>query len=150
MAAPATTSATSSSSTRVIALVVCVGTLVVGAAVWFYTLMQGNGAPAHALPVWVGVKRVTAQLADGRMLAMKVQLRVSNHEDEAELSAHVPAFAALIEASGGELERDEVTGQKGMRHLGAHIEEAINDYLEDRGLSQRVSQVAFEEMTLLP
>jgi flagellar basal body-associated protein FliL len=125
--------------------------LLMGLGAWLYT-NQGNtpAEQARPRPIWLGVPKVMAQMGDGRMVNVKVNLRLNHQDDIDELEPHLPAFKALIQDTGATTSRDDMQARQGILRFSGEIRESLNDYLEEHGTGGRVKDVVFEEMTLLP
>lgn len=150
MANTSTSASSAPSSHRALALWMSAGALVLGASVWAYTVLSAPARPERPQPAWLSMAKVMAQTADGRRVAVKVNLALQQRDDESVLVPHLPAFEALIGTTSADMNREEISGPEGMRHLGEAIQTSINDYLEDRGMPERIRDVAFDQMTLLP
>ena len=125
--------------------------VLLGMGVWLY--LSNNGAPAaqdKPRPVWLGVSEVLAQMSDGRMVNVKVNLKLGNEQAIAELAPHKPAFQALIQEAGTQVSREDIQGPEGMRHFGATLRDTLNGYLEEQDVPTRIKQVVFDELTLMP
>lgn len=132
-------------------LVIGVGVVVLGFGVWAYThFASGPATPDRPKPAWLALPKVMAQMSDGRMVNIKVNLRLASDNAIGDLTPHVPAFKALIEETGTRLSRDDLQGAEGMKNLSRTIRTSLNGYLQERDLSPRVKDVAFEEMMLMP
>jgi flagellar basal body-associated protein FliL len=131
--------------------VIGVGVIVLGLCVWVFTHFS-NGTPHQdkPKPTWLAVSKVMAQMSDGRMVNIKVNLRVANDKAIDQLEPHVPAFKALIQETGTRLSKDDLQGTQGMKNFSRAIRASLNDYLQDRQVPARVKDVAFEEMMLMP
>lgn len=125
--------------------------LLLGIGVWFYT--QHNSAPVvqeRPRPVWLGVSKVIAQMSDGRMVNVRVNLDLDGEDAVKELEPHTPAFKALIQEVGTSTSHDDLRQRDGINRFGAAIRVSMNDYLEEQQTNGRVKTVAFQELTLLP
>lgn len=132
-------------------LVIGVGVIVLGFGVWAFThFSNGPDTQDRPKPAWLALPKVMAQMADGRMVNIKINLRLPSDSAAVELQPHVPAFKALIEETGTHMSRDDLQGTQGMKQLGKAIRTSLNGYLEDQGVETRVKDVAFEEMMLMP
>ena len=129
--------------------IVGIGALLLGLGVWAYSALQ-QPATSRPKPAWLAVPKVTSQMADGRMLAMRVNLQLKRAADESALSPHVPAFASLIESSGSDLQTEQISDSKQLKALQSRIQHDINGYLSEQGVPQRVRKVDFQELVLLP
>lgn len=138
-----------SSSPAWMALIVGAGALLLGLAVWAYTALVVPETE-RPKPAWLSVAKVTSQMTDGRMLALRVNLQLRRADDEAPLSAHLAAFASLVESAGAELNQDDLSDPRKLVATQDHMRRAINEYLADRGVSQRIRKVDFQELVLLP
>ena len=125
--------------------------LVLGLAAWVF-LQMGDSKSAHdkPRPAWLGVSKVMAQMADGRMVNIKVNLRLKDEKAVEELGPHVPAFAALIQEVGANVSREDLQDSQGLKNFSALIRTSLNDYLADQSVHAKVKDVAFAELMLLP
>jgi flagellar basal body-associated protein FliL len=138
-------------SERALALGVSLGALLMIAAIWAWA--RGNTAPAlteRPVPAWLGVNRVIAQLTDGRMLKVRVDLQLQDQDALSSLTPHQEAFRAMVEEISSEMSHDELLGAEGMSKLAGHIRSASNSYLAEQQIPHRVKDVMFEEWTLMP
>jgi flagellar basal body-associated protein FliL len=127
------------------------GALLLGLCVWAYTSLSSRATEqSKPAPAWLSVSKVLAQMSDGRMVKIKVDLRVQDQDALGSLKPQTPAFTALIEEVGGQMTHEELQGAEGMARLGSAIQTALNGYLKDQRVPERVKGVAFEELTLLP
>jgi flagellar basal body-associated protein FliL len=125
--------------------------LLLGAGVWLYAqVSQGEAPQVRPRPIWLGIAKVTAQMSDGRMLNVKVNLSLPSDNAVGELRPHMPAFQALIEEAGTRISREDVQGSEGMRRFGASIRGTLNDYLDGQDTAGRIKDVVFDELMLLP
>lgn len=132
-------------------LAIGVVVVVLGMAVWAYThFNDGTRHHDRPKPVWLGISKVMAQMGDGRMVNLKVNLRLAHEEDVEALDAHVPAFKSLIQETGSQLSRETLQSKSGVQQLSKAIRTALNGYLEDHDMDARVKDVAFDELMLLP
>lgn len=132
-------------------VIIGIAALMVGLGVWLYA--TGSSAPKtqdKPRPFWLGVSEVMAQLSDGRMVNVKVNLKLGSEKAVGELAPHKPAFQALIQEAGTQVSRDDIQGPEGMRRFGATLQETLNAYLEEQDVPIRIKQVMFEELTLMP
>jgi flagellar basal body-associated protein FliL len=125
--------------------------LVLGVSAWVF-LQLSTGKPSHdkPRPAWLGVSKVMAQMSDGRMVNLKVNLRVKDEKAVEELDPHTPAFVALIQEVGTQVTHEELQDSKGIQHFGTLIRDSLNDYLEQQSVHTKVKDVAFAELMLLP
>lgn len=125
--------------------------LVLGVSAWLF-LQLSDSKPKHdkPRPAWLGVSKVMAQMSDGRMVNVKINLRLKDEKAVEELDPHTPAFAALIQEVGTQVTHDELQDTKGIQHFGSLIRESLNDYLEQQSVHTKVKDVAFAELMLLP
>lgn len=141
----------SSSSDRGVALWILGGLLLVGLLAWAGSSVVGRfldeGRPA---PVWVDIKPVQAQMADGRMVSVKVNLRLGADDSASELDAYKPVIGTLIQASARRYTREALASPAGMQRLAAEIRDSVNDYLDQHGLGSAVHAASFGEFIILP
>jgi flagellar basal body-associated protein FliL len=132
-------------------LLIGVSALMLGTAVWLFVQAGGNKAQQERpRPVWLGVTKVMAQMSDGRMVTVKVNLSLGKPEAIGELQPHMPAFQALIEEAGTRITREDIQGGEGMKRFGVAIQETLNEYLDGQHVANRVKHVLFDELTLMP
>jgi flagellar basal body-associated protein FliL len=125
--------------------------LLLGLGAWAYTSFGAHSSePSRPVPAWLTISKVMAQMSDGRMVKIKVDLRVQDKDAVGTLKPQTAAFTALIEEVGGHMSREDLQGSEGMARLGSAIQTALNDYLQEQRVPERVKGVAFEELTLLP
>jgi flagellar basal body-associated protein FliL len=126
------------------------GTLLVAASVWAYARSTGPADMDRPVPAWLGVTRAMPQMADGRVLAVQVQLRLDDQEAVAKLSAMGPAFKGLVMDVAHTMDREDLVGAEGMLYYGKAIKHTINEYLAEQHRSERVRKVDFEELLVMP
>lgn len=132
-------------------LVIGIGVIVLGFSVWAFTHFGGDTPRQDKpKPTWLAMSKVMAQMSDGRMVNIKVNLRLANDGAADELEPHVPAFKALIQETGTRLSREDLQGMQGMKNFGQAIRASLNGYLQDQQVPARIKDVAFEEMMLMP
>jgi flagellar basal body-associated protein FliL len=125
--------------------------IVLGVSAWlFLQLSDGKAKPEKPRPAWLGVSKVMAQMSDGRMVNVKINLRLKDEKAVEELDPHLPAFAALVQEVGAQVNHDELQDSKGIQHFGTLIRDSLNDYLEQQSVHAKVKDVAFAELMLLP
>lgn len=125
--------------------------LALGLAVWLYThFSQAPDTIQKARPVWLGLPKVMAQMADGRMVNLKLNLQLDHDDAIDELDEHVPAFQTLIQGLATQTPREEMQSREGMLRFSAGIGASLNDYLDAQQAQGRIQNVVFEEFTLLP
>jgi flagellar basal body-associated protein FliL len=125
--------------------------VVLGTSVWVYMqLSHSKPVQERPRPVWLGVDKVMAQMSDGRMVNIKVNLRLKDQKAIDELSPHKPAFKALIQEAGTQVTHDELQDTQGMKHFSSVIRASINDYLEDESVHVKIKDVVFDELMLMP
>lgn len=132
-----------------LAIVITVGALLVGLGAWFVTQWSAMDKPRHGA-VWLTVPKVISQLADGRMVSVKINLQLRNRDNPEALEGHQPALKAMIEQVGTTITRDDLKGADGIQRYGRAIQRAINGYLDDQQVDERVKMVAFDELILMP
>jgi flagellar basal body-associated protein FliL len=150
MPAQTTHSASSTDKNWLLEITIGIGFLVIGLVVWAYSLFASKDTHTRPVPAWLSVAKVVAQMGDGRMLKIKVNLQLARKEDEATLSPHGPAFKALVESVGGEMRTEEITGPQGITKLGTAILEELNGYLDEQRVPSHIQQVAFDEVLVMP
>jgi flagellar basal body-associated protein FliL len=151
MAATAARAVPSRNNDRTLAIGVSLGALLMIAAIWAWA--RSASAPAvtdRPIPAWLGVNRVIAQLTDGRMLKVRVDLQLQDQDAVHSLTPHQEAFRSMVEEISAEMSRDELQGPEGMTRLAGHIRSASNSYLAEQRIPHRVKDVMFEEWTLMP
>ena len=125
--------------------------IVLGVSVWAYMqLMDGKSVQQRPVPAWLGVSKVIAQMSDGRMVNVKLNLRLKDQKAVDELTPHKPAFTALIQEAGTQVSHDDLQNSQGIKRFGGAIKSSINDYLEGQAVQAKVKDVAFDELMLLP
>lgn len=151
MAVAKTESASSGVSDWLLELVIGVIVIVLGGSVWAYThFANKNPHQNKPKPAWLAVPKVMAQMADGRMVDMKINLQLDSDQDASELKPHMPAFTALIQATGVSTSHDDLQQEGGALRFGRAIRTSLNGYLEEQDLPERIKNVAFEELMLMP
>lgn len=125
--------------------------ILLGVSAWVF-LQYADGKPSleKPRPAWLSVSKVMAQMSDGRMVNVKVNLRLKDQHAVDELSPHVPAFAALIQEVGTQVSREDLQDAKGLKHFGGLIRTSLNGYLEDQSVHAKIKDVAFAELMLMP
>lgn len=131
-------------------LVIGVTAVVLAVGVWAFSHYSDPAPQDKPNPVWLGVSKVVAQMSDGRMVSVKVNLRLAHEDAVDELAPHIPAFKALIQETGAQISREDLQGREGMKHFGKAIVSTLNDYLDERNEPARIKSVAFEELMLMP
>lgn len=102
-------------------------------------------------PVWMALKPVRAQMADGNMLAVKVSLQLSKTKNSDELNEYAGVFGSLVEQAGQQTSRKDLRARDGIERFGFAIQHQLNDYLDERDATpSRVTEVLFDELLLLP
>ncbi len=102
-------------------------------------------------PVWMALKPVRAQMADGDMLAIKVSLQLSKTKSADELTDYAGVFGALVEQAGQHTSRKALKEPDGIERFGIQIQQELNDYLDDReSTPSRITSVMFDELIPLP
>ncbi len=129
---------------------IAMATVLTVAGVWAYANNAFSPKMERPQPAWLEIARATPQLADGRTLAVQVGLEFDSQDAVKELTPHVDAFQAVVIDAAQSMSHRDLRGTKGIRRLGDAIEEGINDYLQDKHIKERLRQVAFEEMLLMP
>lgn len=105
---------------------------------------------ARPRPVWVEIKPVQAQMLDGRMVGVKVTLRLGDSADSGDIEAYKPAIAAAIQQIGSGQTKEVLFGKDGMLKFSQQIGEAVNDLLEEREVGRVVRRVDFNELIVMP
>lgn len=102
-------------------------------------------------PVWMALKPVRAQMADGNMLAIKVSLQLSKTKSADELNDYAGVFGSLVERAGQHTSRRELRAEDGIERFGIQIQRDLNDYLDEHDATpSRVTSVLFDELVQLP
>lgn len=102
-------------------------------------------------PVFMSLKPVHAQMADGDMLSVKVSLQISKAKSPDELTDYAGVFGSLVEKAGQQTSRQDLKAQDGIERFGIDIQRDLNDYLDDQGgTPSRVTSVMFDELVPLP
>lgn len=142
---------TSGISDWLLELVIGLAVVVLGTGVWAYTHFSSQGIEqGRPKPVWLTVPKVMAQTADGRMVNVKVNLRLAKDKDAGELEPHIPAFKAMIQEASTSITRDELKNQGGMQQFSKAVKASVNGYLKSQDVSARIKDVAFDELMPLP
>ena len=126
-----------------LAIGIALGALLVAFGAWVFTEMSAMDKPRNGA-VWLNVPKVISQLADGRMVSVKVNLQLRNKDDPSTLEGHQPALKAMIEQVGTTVSREDIKGADGIQRYGRAIQHAINGYLDDQQIDERVKMVAFD------
>lgn len=116
------------------------------------SLKESKGADSQRpKPVWMALKPVRAQMADGDMLLIKVSLQLSKTKSADELTDYAGVFNALVEETGQHTTRKNLKAPDGIERFGIQIQRDLNDYLEDRDATpSRITSVMFDELVPLP
>lgn len=146
---PAKTSS-SKSPEWMLAAGIALATVLTVAGVWAYSTQAFPSKTERPQPAWLELSRATPQLADGRTLAVQIGLEFDDQDAVKELTPHIDAFQAVVIDAAQSMSHRELRGTKGIVRLGNAIEEGINGYLHDQHIKERLRQVAFEEMLLMP
>lgn len=133
-----------------LAMLIGIVALVLLLMAWAFNRLVQPEAPERPVPAWLGVSKVNAQTADGRMLTVKVNLLVKNKEDLEVLAPYEPVFKSLVTEAGSALSSDKTTGSERINQFGDTVRNSVNDYLNEQQVKPRVKRVAFEEFTLKP
>lgn len=150
MATPARASKPANTD-RTLAIVVSLGALMLITAIWAWA--RSATAPAvteRPAPAWLAINRVIAQLTDGRMLKVRVDLQLQDQEAVSSLTPHQEAFRSMVEEISADMSHEELRGPEGMTRLAGHIRSASNSYLAEQRIPHRVKNVMYEEWTLMP
>jgi flagellar basal body-associated protein FliL len=131
-------------------LLIGLGTMLIAGLVWGYSVLSGAASSEHAKPTWLGLDKVISQMADGRMIAVKVNFELKKGSDLQALEGHSSAFSSLVQGVAATMSYDELKDTDGIKHYGSAVKTAVNEYLGDRQLDGRVKAVAFEELVLMP
>jgi flagellar basal body-associated protein FliL len=137
-------------SDHLLELLIGVTVLVLAGAVWLYSQASDGPETKRPRPVWLSVPKVIAQMTDGRMVNVKVNLHLDQQDAVDELADHLPAFQTLIQEIGTQTAREDIQDREGMKRFGGQISESLNAYLDGQRTQGRIKNVAFEELTLLP
>lgn len=152
MAVAKTDSSSSGLSDWALELAIGLIVIVLGAGVWAFTHF-GEKHGAHQdrpKPAWLAVPNILAQMGDGRMVDMKINLQLNSDDEASELKPHMPAFTALIQAAGVTTSHDDLQQDGGAARFGRNIRSSLNNYLEEQDMPARVKNVAFDELMLMP
>lgn len=152
MAVAKTESPSSGLSDWLLELSIGIIVIVLGAGVWAFTHFgeKPNAQQERPKPAWLAVPKIMSQMGDGRMVDMKINLQLSSDKDASELEPHMPAFTALIQAAGVATSHDDLQQDGGAARFGRTIRSSLNNYLEEQDMPERVKNVAFEELMLMP
>lgn len=151
MALASTDTSNSGLSDWLLELSIGIVVVVLGLAVWGYThFSKQDGRQDRPKPAWLAVSKVMTQMGDGRMVNVKINLRLADKRDIDELEPHLPAFKALIQEAGTHMSQEDLQQVGGVKRFGDTIRSTLNDYLEEQHVPERVKDVAFEEMLLMP
>jgi flagellar basal body-associated protein FliL len=125
--------------------------LLLGGSVWAYShYSDSNPQQDKPKPAWLAVPKVMAQMSDGRMVNIKINLRLKDNKEISALEPYIPAFKALLEETGALTKREDLQARDGIQRFEQAVRTSFNDYLEDQEVSERVKGIAFEEMMLMP
>ena len=152
MAVAKTDTPSSGVSDWLLELVIGLVVIVLGGSVWAYS-HYGHQNPLHQdkpRPVWLAIPKILAQMSDGRMVNVKVNLRLNSDKDAGTLEPHLPAFKALIQETGTRTTHEALQDREGVIRFGQAIRTSLNDYLADQDVPARVKDIAFDEMMLMP
>lgn len=142
---------TSGISDWLLELVIGLAVVVLGSGVWAYTHFSSqNIEQERPKPVWLTVPKVMAQTADGRMVNVKVNLRLAKDKDAGELEPYIPAFKAMIQEASTGITRDELKDQGGMLQFSKAVKASVNGYLKSQDVPARIKDVVFDELMPLP
>lgn len=141
---------TTSGNELKLAVLVGLGALVLLLMAWAFNRLMQPQEPQRPVPAWLGVSKVNAQTADGRMLAVKVNLQLKNQNDLETLAPYEPVFKSLVTEAGASLSSDQAKGRDRIAQFGNTVRDSVNDYLNEQHVKPRVKRVAFEEFTLMP
>jgi flagellar basal body-associated protein FliL len=136
---------------RTLAVSISVAAVLTVASVWAYAhFNRASFAPERPKPVWLGVTSAMPQLTDGHMMQVQVSLRLEDQESLTQVSPHAPALKALVVDVAQDMSSHDLVGTRGMQRYGKAIKTAMNEYLAEQHVNDRVRQVAFEDMVILP
>jgi flagellar basal body-associated protein FliL len=135
---------------RMLSLIVAGVAILAIAAVWGWSRLAEAPSTERPKPAWLGITRVIAQLNDGRLLKVRVDLHLSDQDAVNALTPHQDAFKSMVEEISGDMSREELEGTEGMVILAKKIRRTANSYLASQRIPQRVKGVMFDEWTLLP
>lgn len=152
MAVAKTDSPSSGLSDWLLELSIGVIVIALGAGVWAFTHFGGkpNAQQDRPKPAWLAVPKIMAQMGDGRMVDMKINLQLNSDNEASELEPHMPAFTALIQAAGVSTSHDDLQQEGGAARFGRTIRASLNNYLQEQDMTARVKNVAFDELMLMP
>lgn len=126
------------------------GALVTATGVWAYTHMSTSPDMDRPVPAWLGIPRITPQLADGRTLAVQVDLEFADPAVVQQVTPYADEFKGMMIQIAEGMNHHDLRGTRGIERYGNAIEEAVNGYLDEQHIKHKVRQVAFEEMLLTP
>ncbi len=138
------------SNDRLLSLIVAGVAVLAIAAVWGWSRLTAAPSNERPKPAWLSISQVIAQLNDGRMLKVRVDLHLADQDAVSALTPHQEAFKTMVEELSGEMSREELEGPEGMVTLAKDIRTTLNRYLASQRIPQRVRGVMFNEWTLLP
>jgi len=147
---PATPPTATRGGDRRFALVVSAITVLLIAAIWLWTRYAALPSDDRPKPAWFGIDRVMAQMTDGRMIKLRINLQVQDQSEVVSLYPHQRALKALVEVTSSEMNRDDMSGPDGMTKLANTLQDTINGYLSEQRVDIQVRKVVFDEWTLLP
>ncbi|MGE5452348.1 MAG: flagellar basal body-associated FliL family protein [Acidobacteriota bacterium] len=135
-----------------LAMLIGFGMVVVLLAVWAFNQMMAGSEEeiARPVPTWLGVSKVAAQTADGRMLLVKVNFMLKDKDDLDTLTPYEPVFKSLVTELGTSMDSTQVHGSERILQFGEAVRESVNDYLNEQHIKPRIKRVAFEEFRLVP
>lgn len=112
---------------------------------------DGRDTVERVHPVWMALKPVRAQMADGDMLSVKVSLQLSKTRNPDELTAYAGVFGSLVEQAGQRTSRQALRSNDGIERFAIQIQRQLNDYLDEHDAPpSRVTSVMFDELMPLP
>ncbi len=135
---------------RMLSLIMGGVALLVVAALWGWSRFASSATVERPRPAWLGITRVIAQLNDGRMLKVRVDLHLADQDAVKALTPHQDAIKAMVEEVSGDMSQEDVEGTNAMPILARELRATVNHYLASQRLPQRVRGVMFDEWTLLP
>lgn len=133
-----------------LAVLIGLVTVLLLAGAWMFNRLTKADEPARPVPVWLDVSPVTAQMADGRMLQVKVNLQVKDKDDLEVLAPYEPVFKSIVFETGSALSSSEARGSERIIEFGDTVLESVNDYLDEQRVQPKIKRVAFEEFKLMP
>lgn len=134
----------------VVGLAVTLAAVLTALSVWVYTQWSSLSDQGRPRPTWQTMPKVISQLADGRMVSVKVNFQLKDAHSAGVIEEHEPAVRAMIQSVGTTMTRTDIKGPQGIERYGQAIRDSVNGYLAEREMDDRVKTVAFDELILMP